>query len=102
MNTYWKIEQLTRRASDGGVTAVHWRLFGEEDGFQATLYGEFRTNPDPSSPNFIPFADLTEAEVINWITSTMREGRMNDFIADLAVQIEQQKNPMISDGLPWA
>ena len=102
MNTYWKIEQLTRRALDGGVTAVHWRLFGEEDGFQATLYGEFRTNPDPSSPDFIPFADLTEAEVINWITSTMREGRMNDFIADLAVQIEQQKNPMISDGLPWA
>jgi hypothetical protein len=102
MNTYWKIDKLTRNVNDGTVTIVHWRLYGEEDGIIVSISGDYPVLSDINSPDYIQFSNLTEDIVLGWITSKVTDARMLDFEKDLKNLIEHQKTPKTSEGLPWA
>ena len=54
---------------------------------------------DASSPDFVPYADLTEEMVLGWCF----DGDVDkDAIeASLTANIEEQKNPTTEDGVPW-
>jgi hypothetical protein len=86
MATTWTISTLERELSDGGVIVAHWRA---TDGF----------SPDASSPDFTPYDDLTESQVLGWCWAN---GVDKDAIeASLAAKIEAQKNPVSAAGVPW-
>jgi hypothetical protein len=103
MNYTWIIEQLwvkptSADLADVVVTAA-WRCNGTDGTYSGTVYGTCSfTPPDPS--RFVPYADLTLAEVLNWCFASGVD--KDGCEANVATQIENQINPpIITPPLPW-
>ena len=64
--------------------------------YSASAYGSQSFTRDEESPDFIAFADLTEATVVGWLT--LDEG----LEANLQAQIDEQKAPTTVTGTPWS
>ena len=98
----WTIAQLERNTTDNGVIVAHWRVKAEETvgdvTYTASSYGTCGFNPDPTSPSFVPYEDLTEADVLAWVYESVDKDATE---AALAANIEEQKNPVTETGLPW-
>ena len=98
-----QIAQLDRTLPDSVVSTIHWTATQTEDTFTASAYGSLGVPAkDPSDPTFIPFDQLTEAEVKQWVLQTMGEEQVAALQANLDGQIEAQKNPTSASGLPWS
>ena len=101
--TTWTIGTLERNLADGGVIVAHWRVndsetVGEETYF-ASAYGTCSFAPDASSPDYVPYADLTEEMVLGWCWDG--DVDQDAVEASLTAQIEEQKAPTTQDGVPW-
>ena len=107
MATTWTISTLERELSDGGVIVAHWRAtdsetVGEGDDavtYTASNYGTCGFIYDASSPDFTPYADLTESQVLGWCWADGVDKDATE--ASLAANINDQKNPTTGDGVPW-
>ena len=64
--------------------------------YSASSYGSQSFTRDEESPDFIAFDDLTEADVVGWLT--LDEG----LEANLQAQIAEQKAPTTVTGTPWS
>jgi hypothetical protein len=99
----WTIANLERNTADGGVIVVHYRCTAEEtvgeETYTASSYGTCGFTPDASAPDFVPFDQLTEADVLAWVWSSMDKDATE---AALTAKIEEQKAPATVSGLPWA
>jgi hypothetical protein len=99
----WTIATLERNTdSDQGVIVAHWRVTETEtvgeDTYTASSYGTCGFTPDPSSEDYIAYADLTEADVIGWVQGELDVEAIE---ASLTANINEQKNPTTADGVPW-
>jgi hypothetical protein len=99
MTTTWSIAQLDRNAANGGVTVAHWNVGAVDGDYSASAYGSAGFTPDASAPGFVPYASLTEAEVLAWVWANGVDKAAAE--ASLAQQIAAQKNPVTLNGLPW-
>ena len=99
MTTTWSISQMDRNADNGGVTVAHWNVTAVDGDYSASAYGTVGFTPDASAPGFVPYANLTEAEVLAWVWASGVDKDATE--ASLAQQIEVQKNPVTLNGLPW-
>jgi hypothetical protein len=98
-----QIAQLDRTLPDNVVNTVHWQASQTEDTFTASAYGSLGVPAkDPSDPTFIPFEELTEEQVKQWVLTTMGEEQVAALQANLDGQIEAQKHPTSASGLPWS
>ena len=106
----WSIADLRRLSDSGGVIEAHWSVSATqveppsgEEGFEkilhASAYGSVGFIPDPDAPDFVPYADLTEADVLGWVWDSVDKDAME---ANLAAQIADQKAPKTESGLPWS
>jgi hypothetical protein len=112
ISTTWSVSNMTHNDSDGGVILVYWSCVSASDGtpsYTATEGGKLRLTPDPSSSDYIAYADLTEADVLGWVYNSLIEG---DETADEAkARIEADRTAKVqgqidraasqSDGVPW-
>jgi hypothetical protein len=98
--TVWTIAQLERNTADGGVVVAHWRVTATEtrDYSASSSYGTAGFTPDPTAPDFVPFDDLTEADVLAWVYESVDKDATE---AALAANIEDQKAPQTVAGTPW-
>jgi hypothetical protein len=104
--TTWTIATLERELADGGVTVAHWRCTEEETvgtgddavTYSASSYGTVGFTPDPTAPDYIAYADLTEADVLGWVWESVGQDTVE---AALTAKIEAEKNPTTADGVPW-
>ena len=96
----WTVAQLERNLPDNGVVVAHWRVSAVDGEYSASAYGTAGFTPDPTDPAFIPYADLTEADVLGWVWAS-EEVDKDQLESNLASQIANQKNPPVVDGLPW-
>lgn len=98
----WTISTMDRNVSDGGVTQVYWRVVDSETvgdvTYAASSYGSFSCTPDPSSEDFIAYADLTEDVVLGWVHAEVDQVEVE---ARLAADIAEQKTPVTEVGVPW-
>lgn len=105
----WIIQQMVTKPSEDGLQDVviqaNWlyrgNLINDEGKIEAsaTESGQtpFTTPPNPET--FIPYADLTEAEVISWIEANVNMTELNALID---YDIEQILNPpVVILPLPW-
>ena len=103
----WTISTLERELSDGGVIVAHWRAtdsetVGEGDDavtYSASSYGTCGFAYDPSSPDFTPYDQLTQDQVLGWCWNDGVDKDATE--ASLAANINDQKNPTTADGVPW-
>jgi hypothetical protein len=49
--------------------------------------------------SYVPYADLTEAEVVGWVQESLGKDKVETSLAEM---IELLKNPVQETGLPWA
>ena len=89
------VSQLERTTADDVVTTAHWNASVVDGDYSARSYGTQSFTRDENSPTLVPFADLTEATVVGWLT--LDEG----LEANLLAQIEEQKAPRSATGLAW-
>jgi len=89
------INQLERTTADNVVTTVHWNASVTDGDYSASVYGSQSFTRDSDSPTLIPYADLTEAKVVSWLTLDF------GLEANLLAQIAEQKAPTAASGVPW-
>lgn len=95
----WTIAQCEHEVATGGITVAHWRCTAQDGDFTATAYGTAGFTPDATSPDFKPYDQVTEAEVLAWVWGSVDKDATE---ANLAAQIEADKHPTQASGLPWA
>jgi hypothetical protein len=106
INYKWVISAMDEYPSSEGLSDVvfniHYRRQATEVDDKGTWFAETYSvlsvsAPDPSS--FVPYDQLTEAMVENWLNSGLD---VDSIDASLTAQIEEQKNPkVVSLPLPW-
>jgi hypothetical protein len=96
--TKWHIAQLERETSDGFVFLGHYTVSAKDDTYASSAYGSIGFER-PNS--LIPFADLTEAEVVGWVQEALGADKVADIEAALQAQIDQQRTPTKAAGVPW-
>lgn len=93
----WTISQLERKSDNGFVMNIHWRYSLTEDKHTAETYSAQSFTQE--SEDFIPFNDITEADVIAWLEASLDVEQLQE---SLRSQIEILKNSPVIKGLPWA
>jgi hypothetical protein len=96
MQYNWNVVQMERKAADGFVTLVHYNVFAEDGEFQSSSYGTVGFTQEDI--DYVPFEELTQSQVVGWVKEALNKDEIE---ANLAAQIEAQKNPVIESGLPW-
>lgn len=98
----WSIPTTEYTKADGGIFTVHWRVSATEtsgeDTFSASSYGTAGFTYDPSSPDFTPYEQLTEEQVLAWVWDSVDKDATE---AALAARIEADMNPTTGTGTPW-
>lgn len=101
MTPTWTIANCEHDVATGGITVAHWRCTAEDGDFTASSYGTCGFTPDASAPDFKPYADVTEAEVLEWVWDSMGIDQVVGIQEALHSNIEAQKNPVSASGTPW-
>ena len=103
MAATWEIKTMERNVSDGGVIVAHWRVIDSEtvgdNTYTAHTFGSSNFTPDPSASDFVAYNDLTESTVLGWVHADVDK---NEIETSLTAQIEEQKTPTTSTGVPWS
>ena len=95
MNTTWTITQTDYETSNGFIITAHWTATAVDGNYTASIYS---TASWQAGTPTIPYASVTEAEVLNWVWETVDKTATE---AALAANIALQKNPVGSSGTPW-
>ena len=96
MTPVWTISTLDRRTSDNYVTTAHWQCSAQDGDYSGRVYS---TCSWPDGQPVIPYADLTQEEVLGWIWESGVDKDATE--AAVLAQIEAQKNPVSATGVPW-
>ena len=92
----WTITTLDREVSNGFVTTAHWTASAVDGDYTASIYS---TCSWAEGTPTIPYADLTQETVLNWVWETVDKKATEDA---LAANIALQKNPVTATGTPWS
>jgi len=90
------INQLNREADTGVITTIHWSASKTSGDFTASSYGTVGLT---AGETIIPFADVTEANVLAWLASALD---MEATEAGLDTQLAALAAPAVLNGMPWA
>ena len=96
MTTTWTITQCDRLTSDDFITTAHWTCTAVDGEYSASAYS---TCSWQAGTPTIPYADVTEAEVLNWCWASGVDKDATE--ASLAANIALQQNPVTATGTPW-
>ena len=105
----WTINDMQRTDADGAVFLIYWSMVATDGTYSASEGGKLRTTPDASAPDFIPYADLTEADVLGWVHDSLIIGEETAYEAKARVEAERtakvQKQidaaTTTASGTPW-
>ena len=89
----WSVTDMQRKDSDGGVFLVYWNCTAASDGspvYTAVEGGKLRCEPDPTSPDYIPYDNLTEADVLNWVYASLVQGDETSAEAKARVEADRE------------
>lgn len=90
---------LERGFAEGGAVNTTFPFYQDGE-YTASAYGTAAITPDPDAPNFVPYDQLIEADVLAWVWA-QEDFDKAETEARLAQQIEGQKAPKTVAGVPW-
>ena len=97
MQVEWTASNLDRKIETGFVYQVHWQATAVDGEHLASVYATCSWSDGTPT---IPYADLTQEQVLGWIWANGVDKDATE--AALAAQIELKKNPVTATGLPWS
>ena len=97
MTYIWTFPNLVVHPSAAGesdvIYNIHWRLYGDDQsGHTAYIAGTVGCTYDAGDP-FVPFSDLTKAEVESWTVASLGDERVIELKAQLAEEIGEEVAP---------
>ena len=92
----WTISTMEREVSNGFVITAHWQATATDGDYTAQIYS---TCSWADGTPTIPYADLTQETVLNWVWESVDKQATEDA---LAANIALQKNPVTATGTPWS
>lgn len=96
----WKVAQLERLCATGEIQTIHYTVDATDGAYNAGAYGSIGLYPaDPDG--MIPFADVTEADVISWLQAKIGDEQIASISAALEAQLTEQRQPTTAQGVPW-
>ena len=109
ISTTWSVSNMTRNEADGGVVTVYWSCVASDGTFSATEGGKLRCEPDADAEGFVAYADLTEADVLGWVYTSLIEGE--ETADEAKARIEANRTGKVqgqidrasaqAEGMPW-
>ena len=93
----WAIANLERNTSDGKVTVAHYTVSAKNDTYSAGAYGSLGFDGEITTP----FSELTEQQIVGWVTDSLGEEKVIEVEAALQNQLDEQAAPTKAAGLPW-
>ena len=112
ITTTWNVSDMRHKDSDGGVFLVYWSLTAQSDGtpsYSAQGGGKLRCTANPSASDYIAYADLTEADVLGWVYSSIIVD--DETAAEAKARVESENTTKVqgqidraaanSSGVPW-
>ena len=94
----WGIANLERETSDGFVFTAHYTVNANDGTYSSGAYGSLGfERPE----NLIPYADLTEGTLIQWVKDALGEEKVQGILDALQGQLDEQRNPTKAAGVPW-
>jgi hypothetical protein len=107
-NTYtWVITAMDSYPQHAGQTdvvfTIHWTLNATDgSGHNASVYGTVGVIYAAGEP-FTPYAQLTQQQVIGWVTTSLGAEQVAAYEASLDQQIANQITPpVVTLPLPWS
>ena len=108
MTTYtWNVTALyteTIAGEQNYVVIANYLVLGGDGTYGAEISNIARFSTESVSP-FIPYEDLTEADVIGWIQADLGTDGVDNLYACIQGQIDSQINPPVvpvNTPLPWS
>lgn len=104
----WKITGIktkTEGSNQNAVVQTYWQKTGtDENGNKGTFSGAtpFTTLDVPEGYTFVPFAELTEELVLNWIKAVVVGGYDEHVNHQIQLQIDEKITPVSEAQMPWA
>ena len=96
----YKILSIKKRPQFNGledvISYVTYQVTAEEYGIEVVHQGECALKLP--GDNIIPFNELTEETVIQWVLSVLKVERLDEMLTKL---ILMQKYPIVESELPW-
>lgn len=105
INYVWSIRSMESHPHESGfdnvVDRVEWMIAGDEGDNVARIGG--RTNLNPVVPSdFTEYANLTEAQVLEWVFAILGPDAIAALEASIAAQIATMQSPPTTTlPLPW-
>ena len=95
----WKIAQLERETSDGFVFTAHYTVDAFDGTYSSGAYGSVGfERPE----NLIPYADLQEEQVVQWVQEALGgDEKVAEIQAALSTAIQEKLHPTKTGGVPW-
>ena len=101
MAVTWTITILERNTADDGVVVAHWLASDVDGDHSGSSYGTCDFTPNAEAEGYTAYADITEAQAIEWVKASMGEEAVESLESSIAAQIEESKAPATSAGVPW-
>ena len=107
MNNYtWTITAMDCIPDVDGLTdyvvTSHWSCTGTDGTYTGQVYNTTQFIVDPAKPDYIPYADLTETQVVDWVQATLTQPTVEAIYASIDTQIQNQIDPpIVTPPLPW-
>jgi len=99
--TNWTITNMDRLTADGFVVTVHWTASQTDGDYSASTYSTVGFTEQPGE-SYVPYDQLTEAAVIEWVKGSLGAEGVAAVDAALAANIAEQKAPKNATGTPWS
>ena len=101
----WAVSSMTRtNDSDKAVTRVQYVVTATGYGKSTVIPLSYNYEADPSSESYVPFADLTEAGVIQWAKDRIGTEGLANMEAAVTPYL-QSTDPVVVNGkgedFPW-
>lgn len=97
----WAIANLERYTADGIVYTVHYTVSAEDGVYSSGAYGSVGLVAPAEGDTPIPFANLTEKIVVDWVKDYFGPEKVAEIEAALQSQLDKQHAPQKASGLPW-
>jgi len=86
----------------GYVVTVNFIVSGTDGTYTANIDGNIQFQPEQDQPDFVPYDQLTQDEVIGWINTATNN--QENYYANVQGQINSMITPPVSPSsqpLPW-
>lgn len=83
------------------VSCAHWKLSATDGTNSHDVFGSVPM-PGPQGDTFIPFENLTEQQVIDWVKEQLGEAQVATYEAEVESAVAEMQNPPVTaPSLPW-